>query len=274
LETRTERLIAAVESGATLEDAARMYGITRERVRQILKKEGVTAHQLPGRREKIRRRRLALQRELAPAIEAMWREGMLNQDIAKIVGISRQGVEAIIHERVPRDQRISRTALTISDGRPADERFLQGLRAAAKVLGQMPSAENYDHARAQGLIDGWLAARQERVTGARADRPEADAAMPEASEESTGTGSPPASAGVDPSTDLRIELDGFRTALRAGGLGHATVHSYLVGSTLFVRWLAGEYIPGPGRAHRAQVRTSRTVSREACTGGLCPECRA
>lgn len=46
---------------------------------------------------------------------------------------------------------------------------------------------------------------------------------------------------------LRGEFGRFKAELRAGGLSESTVHSYLVGSSLFVRWLAGEYVPGPGR---------------------------
>lgn len=38
--------------------------------------------------------------------------------------------------------------------------------------------------------------------------------------------------------------------LRAAGLRESTIHSYLMGSTLFVRWLAGDYVPGPGRTER------------------------
>ena len=51
-------------------------------------------------------------------------------------------------------------------------------------------------------------------------------------------------------TELRGKLDRFKVELRAAGLKEATVHSYLMGSSLFVRWLAGEYVPGLGRADR------------------------
>jgi len=49
---------------------------------------------------------------------------------------------------------------------------------------------------------------------------------------------------------LHDELDRFKRDLRAAGLRESTVHSYLMGSRLFVRWLAGDYAPGPGRAQR------------------------
>ena len=50
--------------------------------------------------------------------------------------------------------------------------------------------------------------------------------------------------------DLQAELERFREELRSAGLRESTVHSYLMGSTLFVRWLAGDYAPGPGRSGR------------------------
>lgn len=50
--------------------------------------------------------------------------------------------------------------------------------------------------------------------------------------------------------ELTRDLDRFKRELRAAGLRESTIHSYLMGSTLFVRWLAGDYTPGPGRAGR------------------------
>lgn len=59
-----------------------------------------------------------------------------------------------------------------------------------------------------------------------------------------------AEAGALSPTELRTELDRFKMELRAAGLRESTVHAYLLGSSLFVRWLAGEYFPGPPRADR------------------------
>ena len=47
-------------------------------------------------------------------------------------------------------------------------------------------------------------------------------------------------------SELAGELDRFKEDLRAAGLRASTIHQYLTGSTLFVRWLAGDYEPrGP-----------------------------
>ncbi|MCA1697860.1 MAG: hypothetical protein LC790_02720 [Actinobacteria bacterium] len=48
--------------------------------------------------------------------------------------------------------------------------------------------------------------------------------------------------------ELHGKLDRFRGELHAAGLRKSTVDSYLAGSTLFVRWLAGDYAPGTRRA--------------------------
>jgi len=52
------------------------------------------------------------------------------------------------------------------------------------------------------------------------------------------------------SEGLRTELDRFKRELRDAGLRESTVHSYLMGSRLFVRWLDGDYAPGAGRPER------------------------
>ena len=49
-------------------------------------------------------------------------------------------------------------------------------------------------------------------------------------------------------SDLHSELDRFKEDLRKAGLRESTIHAYLLGSRLFVRWLAGDYAPGPRRA--------------------------
>ena len=47
--------------------------------------------------------------------------------------------------------------------------------------------------------------------------------------------------------DLLSELDRFKTDLRKAGQRESTIHAYLLGSRLFVRWLEGDYTPGPRR---------------------------
>lgn len=58
MDARAQHLIALVKDGATLKEAARVYGISGERVRQILKEEGMTAKELPGRGRRRRENRI------------------------------------------------------------------------------------------------------------------------------------------------------------------------------------------------------------------------
>ena len=64
------------------------------------------------------------------------------------------------------------------------------------------------------------------------------------------TNSPPPLAARADAIHLSAELDRFAGELRAAGLKEATVQQYLVGSSLFVRWLADDYTPGGRRAAR------------------------
>ena len=151
---RTEHLVELVEQGATLAEAGRVYGIGRERVRQILEREGVSVKALPRREQRRRARRLARHRELAPAMEAMWRQGMVYEEIADALALSPRTVQALICERVPHEQRNQRMVEKLSQQRSPDEWVLQSLRDAARILGRTPGRAAYDRLRAEERIDG------------------------------------------------------------------------------------------------------------------------
>lgn len=224
---RTRHLIALVKDGATLRDAADAYGISAERVRQILKEEGLSAQELPGRGDRVLRRQLFLHGGLAPAIEAMWRAGIGCDEIAKAFALPSQAVEEAIRARVPPGERSRLTERRLDDRRSRDERFGEALREAADILGRVPGISEDDRLRAQALLDGWRAAR------GPAELPRADATPSHARRLDVG--------------ELARELDRFKGALRAAGLRESTINAYLLGATLFVRWLAGDYAPGPRR---------------------------
>ena len=44
--------------------------------------------------------------------------------------------------------------------------------------------------------------------------------------------------------ELRRELNRFEAELRAKGLKEASVQTYVKRSETFLRWLAGDYVPG------------------------------
>jgi transposase len=231
IDARTEHLIALVRDGARLEDAARPYGLSAERVRQILREGGVTARDLPGRAERGRDRRFAPACELAPVIEAMWREGMLCHEIAMLFDVSGEAVHRLICERVPARDRVAQAARRVEDERSQEERLLQGVRKAAIALTETRGIDPAHRRRAQARVEGWLAAHSQLSPApVPTPPPTADSAATSASEPLT-------------TAELRGELERFRAALRAAGLRGSTITAYLHGSSLFVRWLAGEYVP-------------------------------
>jgi len=153
--TRDEHLVALVKEGATLDQAGSHFGISRERVRQILQREGIKVGELPGRMEARRRLRRQRLGESAPAIETMWREGMTYEEIARELGVSPRPVKELIYERVSREERLARRAQKNSDQKRSPEEWaLQALRDAARILGRTPSSHTYDELQAKGPIDG------------------------------------------------------------------------------------------------------------------------
>jgi DNA-binding CsgD family transcriptional regulator len=144
-----------VKAGASLGEAGSRFGISRERVRQVLEREGIRAAALPGRKEARARRRLHRVRENAKAIEAMWREGMTHEEIARELGLSPGGVKELIHEVISREERLARGARKNSDRQQSPEEWaLRALQDAARILERTPSSRAYDRLRTKGLIDG------------------------------------------------------------------------------------------------------------------------
>ena len=231
IDARAEHLIALVRDGARLADAARAYGLSAERVRQILREGGMTARDLPGRADRGRDRRFAPADELAPVIEAMWREGMLCHEIAMVFDVSAEAVHRLIGERVPAHDRTAQAAARVEDERSKGERLLHGIRKAAIALAETRGVDPAHRRRAQARLDGWLAAYSQLT-------PIAEAPAEPTSASAEGAPFEPLTA-----TELRGELERFRAALRAARLRESTITAYLFGSSLFVRWLAGEYVP-------------------------------
>ena len=208
----------------------------------------MTARDLPGRRQQPCKGRFA--RELAPVIEAMWREGMLCHEIGKVLDISCVAVYRVMCERVPLEERSAQAAGRREEARPSGERLLQGVRKAASVLARTSGVEPEDRRRIQALIDGWLAAHSQLTRPPAATRPS------EPTRAAEGATPPEAPSRVD----LRAELDRYKAALRAGGLRESTINAYVFSCSLFVRWLAGDYIPGPGHSAHARARRHEAPS--------------
>ena len=118
------------------------------------------------------------------------------------------------------------------------------MRRAADVLAEPGTIEPAERRHAQAVISGWLAAHaQLSAEPSAASHSEfADAAHL------------PGPADRLSKAELEVELERFKDRLGAGGLSGSTIPAYLLGSSLFVRWLAGDYVPrgrrsaGPGDA--------------------------
>lgn len=176
MDARSRHLIALVQDGATLGEAAGVYGISGERVRQLLQQEGVRI----GRRARAERRRF-----------------------------SRDDCAA-------------------------------ALRRVADLVGHPPTEEEYKAYRLEreptsdtiGLRYGGCWVAREAITAGDGG----DGRPAEAMGRQANRGELP------PITDLALQLDCFRKELRAAGLRASTIHQYLAGSSLFVRWLASDYM--------------------------------
>ena len=86
----------------------------------------MSASDLPGRGEKSRTGDFGRARELAPVIEAMWREGMLYHEIAVVLDMPCEPVHRVVCERVPKSERAAHIAGRLHDGRACDARLGAG----------------------------------------------------------------------------------------------------------------------------------------------------
>ncbi len=75
-----------------------------------------------------------LRGELAPVIEAMWREGLLYSEIAEVFDTSCEAVHRLICERVFPSERPAQAVGRPEDGRSSDKLLVDGIRKAARVL--------------------------------------------------------------------------------------------------------------------------------------------
>ena len=233
-----DRLIELVKDGAGLAKTARECGIGAEQVRRLLGQEAIDARaQVAGQAKRVGISS-PIPPALAPAIEAMWREGMLYHEIAEVFDSSCEAVHRLIRARVPAPERAAAEGRELE--RSPEERLLCGMRAAAKVLPERSDVSPERRSPA-GVV-----ARQD-----------ADQLTLNAAAVAPSALSPP---GRPTAAALRVELDRFKADLRAAGLRESTIRAYLLGSSLFVRWLAGDYVPGPRRAKPAPARATEAPS--------------
>lgn len=169
-DTRAARMAALALDGLTLENVGDRFGLTRERIRQVLNREGVTTAQLAH--AKVARRRRRTEPHSAAAL-TLFREGLELDEISSRVGLQVADVKALIREhgtpadRATRQQRRAAERET-SAGAYSEGDLAAAIRRVAEHIGDVPSSSRYQEvARELGLpsvptiinrFDGWAPA--------------------------------------------------------------------------------------------------------------------
>lgn len=154
--------------GHTLEEIAGRFDVRKERIRQILKRERLTAAQVEAARMTRRRHEAALH---GPRVVEMFAEGAEMPAIAAEVGIGVKEVTEIIRNTAGAADRAARRRIRSVDNRSptySDADILTAIRRASEDIGDVPTAAQYAQlARALALpslptihnrFDGWAAA--------------------------------------------------------------------------------------------------------------------
>ena len=150
---RTAHLVALVEGGATLEQAGAVYGIGRERVRQLLKGHGISSGRRAPRNPPARGPSDPGP-TLGMAAETLWRKGMRYRELAEHLEIPQQAARELVCERVPRAERVRLIAEKLKCRFITTDEILAAIHDATEILGHQPAKPAYERLRAQGLIEG------------------------------------------------------------------------------------------------------------------------
>jgi cyanate lyase len=136
--------VALRKSGMSLTHIGRRFGLTRQRVAQIIDKAG----RVPVDAVRQVRRDEQLERALARADELVgcYRAGLTVGQIAQQTGLSYRAIRAAIGGQASaadRAQRKASAAVAIPSPRYSDRQLIAGLRRVAGRLGHAPSSGEY-----------------------------------------------------------------------------------------------------------------------------------
>lgn len=184
-DSRARRMVMLRGEGLTLEEIAQQYGLTRERVRQILDRSDAPdrAQVAEARSRSIRNAVQARAKELT----ARWARGEAIAELAREAGVSRPVVaEVILATATAADRANHAAAKSARRDLYTDAQLLEGLKQAAGELGRAPTVADYDQwaSRTGGVarpatviqrFDGWVnalhaAGLSEHRTPPRSDR--------------------------------------------------------------------------------------------------------
>jgi uncharacterized protein (DUF433 family) len=138
--TRNEQMVEMRARGMTLAEIGDVFGVTRERVRQLT--ASVPAASV--RRLRASERALILAEE-RPRILALWTQGLSIREIAEEVGIVADAIQEIINTAGPRARtdRIAAVRTGWQSCEYTNEKIGEVLRAAALDIGGTPSFKSY-----------------------------------------------------------------------------------------------------------------------------------
>jgi hypothetical protein len=171
-DARDAAIVAARVQGDTLQEAGAPFGLSRERVRQIL--AGIdAAHTESSRSARARRQDAAAELRREEVLSA-WRAGAPVIEIAKDTALPRGAVRALVARHATARDRDARRRVLFTSARcrrPAgysDEELVEAVRAAVQNVGHIPSSKQYGQvAKSSGLpslstvenrFGGWNAA--------------------------------------------------------------------------------------------------------------------
>ena len=171
LDARDAAIVLARGRGDTLGEIAARFGLSIERVRQIVAVAGTVDRRASRHARSVRDRAAAQER--AGEMLAAWRVGAGYGAIAAELGVSRACVEAVLKAQATAIDRLARRR-TLAAGREGgarrhtDAQLLEAVQEAARCAGGVPTGKRYEEiARAQGLpslstienrLGGWNAA--------------------------------------------------------------------------------------------------------------------
>jgi hypothetical protein len=150
---RTQQMYEAYERGATLEEVGATFGVTRERVRQLLK---ATDLPVTHRRTVRRARRIAEARAVSDELMLAFREGGDVARTARELGVTAAGAGDVVRDLATPADRAERSK-RLADRSRANVKFtLDDLKAAIRSVqskvGTVPSSQQYSrHAAEMGL---------------------------------------------------------------------------------------------------------------------------
>lgn len=151
---RREEIVRRRLAGETLDSIGRRFKISRERVRQILKDEGVDRTRLD---EAFGERHAAAESEHRDAVITLFRSGREPTSIAEELGLKAGIVRHMIERHATTADRSARRAARQAARAPAATRYsdadmLEAIRRVAHEISDVPSSGTYQaHARDLGL---------------------------------------------------------------------------------------------------------------------------